>query len=264
MSDFREIETMLEFDAYTDGSGERRQRVIMVLHGHGSNKEALDKTAQFFADRIPHSLVIVPDAPLQLTFSDKDKNKIRETMPDYGLETARTWFSMNPVTLPLRLLFNRLSATHELNDMADTILSAHNLNDDHLAFFGFSQGGALALYTAFNRASPCAAVVCHSAPYPFGTPARSKPKTLVITGSKDVQAIRDIEDSADKKWFPKSSLLRLYAGMFSHEKSIRRLTAKDIPVEGVVIEEMGHEISSPSKEKSAAFIANALGVTPRL
>ena len=241
-------------DVIEMGETENPQQVIVLLHGLGDNGESYRDMGGQMAEEFPDALILLPSGPLPMEFSEEEATAIKAEYPDVDLDNARSWFDINLVKLPLRMIFNRMPIIGELNKMIDSYLDKHDLADDNLALFGFSQGGALSLYAGLKRDRPCAAVVCHSAPFPGFTKAKSTPPTLMITGDGDIESVNKLRDDAKGASFFKAQMLKYTFNFFSHDKSVARLEERDVPVESAIVRDLGHSTSKASIDTAIDFI----------
>ena len=72
-----------------------------------------------------------------------------------------------------------------VNDFITEKRDHYGLQDKDIALMGFSQGGVVALYTAYHRAAPLACVVGHSTIFLAGTALQSAVPTLYLYGLED-------------------------------------------------------------------------------
>src|SRR5262245_30201235 len=117
-------------DFLTAGDQKKPEHMLTVLHGMGRNAECYMPLAEQFAASLPHTAVLIPQAPLFIKVPDEDLPIIREKYPDFDPAQAKSWFDMSIHTMPLRLLFNRMSVFDELNTLIDSQLAQHHLQSD--------------------------------------------------------------------------------------------------------------------------------------
>lgn len=218
------------------------RQLIVILHGIGSNKERMTEFGQYMADTLPDSVILIPQGPLQYQLPADVVEKAKQDGVDPN--NCHSWFELDLVKMPLRLIFNRLSIISELNTLIDEQLQKYGLSDQDLCLWGFSQGGGLAVYTAIKRKEPCAAVVCHSSPFIGFSSAKSHPQTLMIMGEKDIAQFAQAP-------LPVKIL-------FSFERSIERLKRRNIPVTSAVIPALGHGTNEATIALSTDFFRKNL------
>lgn len=235
-----------KLDTIVLGNTEHPRKLVVVLHGLGSYNEHIQPFAERVAAAMPDALVLVPNAPLPRPCPPEKAAKIREKDPAFQPEKARTWFETSMTSWPmlsLRIIFNTLPFTGLLNALIDETLAHYGLKDKDLAFFGFSQGGAAALYTAIRREKPCACVVAHSAMYLGLAQPVSRPDVLMIAGDADDTIYRNTS------WV---------APMFLFGHGVSRLEDIGLQVTQHICHGLAHEISRESGDKSISFMIEAL------
>jgi phospholipase/carboxylesterase len=229
---------------------ERPKRVIIMLHGIGQHTGYMEEAGRAFSDKMQDTLIVMPDAPIKMKYSAEKVARVREKYdPGFDPAKARSWFRTETYKWPalsLKLVFNSLSVVHQVNRLADHYRDKYGLEDKDIAFFGMSQGGAIALYAAIARVKACAAVVCHSGMFFGFARAKSKPGVLMITGEKD-------DYLCDNKSKMKSFFV-------APENSLRRLKRRGIPVTETWLEDLGHEMTDESIAKATDFMCSAFKV----
>ena len=124
---------MTEMKTYAFGpaAGGEPEKIVLMLHGVGSNGKDLIGLAPYLARDLPNVLFLSPDAPHQYD------------MAPFG----RQWFSLRDYTQPAMLEGIR-ETEPLLNRYIDDILAEHDLDDLDLALLGFSQGTMMSLYAS--------------------------------------------------------------------------------------------------------------------
>jgi phospholipase/carboxylesterase len=226
---------------------ERPKRVIILLHGIGQHAGYMAAAGRAFSDKMPGTLIVMPEAPIRMKYSAEKVARVREKYdPGFDPAKARSWFRTETYTWPamsLKLAFNKLAVVHQVNRLADHYRDQYGLEDKDIAFFGMSQGGAIALYAAIARVKACAGVVCHSGMFFGFARAQSKPDALMITGRND-------DYLCDNKSWMKSFFV-------APDNSLRRLKRRGIPVTETWLPGLGHEMTDESIAKAADFISSA-------
>lgn len=138
---------MQNWNTYKAGpkAGGKPTKIVLMLHGVGSNGQDLIGLAPYMAEELPHVLFLSPDAPHPYD------------MAPFG----RQWFSLRDYT-PQAMLAGIRETVPLLNDYIDQILDEHGLEDSDLALLGFSQGTMMSLYAAPRRAKPLAGILGYS------------------------------------------------------------------------------------------------------
>lgn len=150
-------------------SGSTRSLVIF-LHGVGSNGDDLISLSGEFADSLPDTHFISPNAPFAFD------------MAPFGYQ----WFSLRDRD-PVRILRDIALAAAPLNDFIDAQMARFALPADRVALVGFSQGSMMAMYTALRRKQALAGVVAYSGML-WGDTARdatARPPICLIHGEWD-------------------------------------------------------------------------------
>lgn len=138
---------MEEWKTYAFGpaNGGKPEKIVLMLHGYGSNGQDLISLAPYLAEAAPNALFLSPDAPFPCDMSPLGRQwfPLQSFDPDYMLEGIRR-------TEPI------------LNDFIDQVLAQLELKDSDLALLGFSQGTMMSLYAAPRRKSGIAGVIGYS------------------------------------------------------------------------------------------------------
>lgn len=126
-------------------NGKKAEKIVLMLHGVGSNGQDLIGLAPYLGAAIPNAVFLSPDAPHAYD------------MAPFG----RQWFSLREYTAEAML--DGIRATVPLlNDYIDDVLAEYGLDDSDLALLGFSQGTMMSLYAAPRRKKPLAGVLGYS------------------------------------------------------------------------------------------------------
>jgi len=152
------------------------KRIVVMLHGVGSNGDDLYGLTPLFADVLPDTLIFSPNGIQPYDMAP----------PEFG---GYQWFSLASRS-PHHLLQGAADAASFVNPGLDELLRMHNLTDADLALVGFSQGTMTSLYCALHRANPIAGVVGFSGAligadvHPHQYTAR--PPVCLIHGEEDM------------------------------------------------------------------------------
>jgi phospholipase/carboxylesterase len=148
------------------------QRLVILLHGYGSDGNDLLGLAPHWARLLPEAEFLSPHAPFPC-----------EVAP-FG----RQWFGFEGRSEAM-ILAETQTAAAILDPFIDAELARRDLAEDSLALVGFSQGTMMALHVAPRRARPAAAVVGYSgmliAPQSLAAEVKSKPPVLLVHGTAD-------------------------------------------------------------------------------
>lgn len=138
---------MEEWKTYAFGpaNGGKPEKVVLMLHGYGSNGQDLISLAQYLAEAAPNAIFLSPDAPF----------------PCDGAPFGRQWFPLQSFD-PDYMLAGIRRTEPVLNDFIDQVLAQLDLKDSDLALLGFSQGTMMSLYAAPRRKNAIAGVIGYS------------------------------------------------------------------------------------------------------
>ncbi len=147
------------------------RKIVILLHGVGSNGDDLQPLAESWAENMPDTLFVSPNAPMRF---------------DQGF--GYQWFSLCGVTVDNRP--QRVAAARPDFDAVISGILAENAIDpakDKVIFVGFSQGSIMALDALVSGRFPLAAVVAFSGRLASLEPFTPSPltKTLLIHGKFD-------------------------------------------------------------------------------
>lgn len=144
--------TKKDWKSYTTGpaNGGRPEKIVLMLHGVGSNGEDLIGLAPYLMQAVPNAIFISPDAPQAYDMIP----------PGYDM-AGRQWFSLRSYE-PAFMLAGIKETLPNLNGYIDALLDQFGLDDSDLVMMGFSQGTMMSLYTAPHRRKPIAGVLGYS------------------------------------------------------------------------------------------------------
>ncbi len=130
-------------------SGGAPKKIIVLLHGVGSNGQDLISLAPFWAKHLPDALFISPDAPFACD------------MVPPGYPNAYQWFSLQSRD-PVDMLKGVEDTAPILERYLDGLLEKYGLEADKMALVGFSQGTMTGLYVAPRYSKKIAGVLGYS------------------------------------------------------------------------------------------------------
>ncbi|MGE0742662.1 MAG: alpha/beta hydrolase [Hyphomonadaceae bacterium] len=152
--------------------GGKPDSLVILLHGYGSNGNDLISLAPYWADALPGTAFVSPNAI--------------EPVP--GVPGGYQWF---PITQLDPHLMERgvRAAAPSVESFIDRELERYGLDPSRLALVGFSQGTMMALHVGLRRERPVAAILGLSGVLVGGQTLkgemRSKPPILLIHGDRD-------------------------------------------------------------------------------
>jgi len=145
---------------------------VIFLHGYGSNGADLIDLAAYWAQALPDTLFLAPDAP----------------QPCQGVPYGRQWWALTSLAPQARAAGVRISAP-SLDAYIDAQLAAHGLTEDKVALVGFSQGTMMALHVGPRRAKALSGIIGFSGmladPEALAAEVMTKPPILLIHGDRD-------------------------------------------------------------------------------
>lgn len=235
-----------EFIARPPAKGQP-QKLVFLLHGYGKNATLMEKMADAVAGLLPDAHIIMPHAPDLLEKpDDEDGNMLR--MPsdvrddDDSLDSAlkRQWFSI-AFQDKAKMRTEILSVAARLNKFIDEQRDALGFADGDIAIMGFSQGGGVALYSAYLRDRDVACAIGHSTIFMGDEGLKSKPPTMLLYGKADDEFTQDIKTTQ---------------ALYQDSARELALFIDDLTVK--VIDGLGHTTSHNSRTIVADYIKDKL------
>lgn len=166
-------------------------QLVVLLHGYGRDASLMKKLSDEVRARLPQALILMPQAPEDMEDHVGEDNVLRvpeqlrgDHQQSFAPGSRRKWFSIRGAALE-DLSHRILQVTDRVNDFITGKMREHGLQDEDVALMGFSQGGVVALYTAYRRARPISCVVGHSTLFMPGLIPVSRMPTLYLYGLDD-------------------------------------------------------------------------------
>ena len=154
-------------------AGGKAVSLVVFLHGYGSNGDDLISLAPYWADLLPQTEFLSPNAPFPC-----------EENPFGGFQ----WFGFRDRSAEMILGGTRAAAAI-LDSYLDAQLRLRGLDESKLALVGFSQGTMMALHVGPRRAAAPAAIVGYSGRLIgaelLDTELKSQPPVLLVHGTAD-------------------------------------------------------------------------------
>ncbi len=158
--------------SFGPAAGGPAKRLVILLHGIGADGNDLIGLAPAWADMLPDTVFVSPNAPFPCD------------MAPYGHQ----WFSLQDRS-PARMLAGIRATAPILDGFIDDTLVAHGLDDGNMALVGFSQGTMMSLFVAPRRRDACAGIVGYSGALLAGEllaeQAVARPPVVLVHGDAD-------------------------------------------------------------------------------
>jgi phospholipase/carboxylesterase len=152
--------------------GQPPKKLVIFVHGYGSNGQDLIGLGQHWAPALPSVQWVSPNAP--------------DPVP--GSVGGYEWFPISNLD-PARIEAGAEAAAPVLNAFIDQELTRYRLTEKDLVLVGFSQGTMLSLQVGLRRERPIAGILGYSGAMPGGAKLkdemRSKPPVFMIHGDQD-------------------------------------------------------------------------------
>lgn len=136
-------------NSYTYEASSEPKSLAFLLHGVGSNGQDLISLAPYFAQALPHTLFISPDAPF-----------VCDMMPP-GYPNAYQWFSLQDRN-PEKMLEGVKTAAPLVQSYITQERKKYNIPANKCALIGFSQGTMTSLYAGPRYEEPLAGILGYS------------------------------------------------------------------------------------------------------
>ncbi|HLG89260.1 MAG TPA: prolyl oligopeptidase family serine peptidase [Alphaproteobacteria bacterium] len=210
--------------SHLPASGNRPDRLVVLLHGYGADGADLISLAPLFAQALPTAEFVAPNAPARCEMG-------------FGYQ----WFGLREID-PVSMAAGVREAAPVLDGFIDDALANRGLGPDRLALVGFSQGTMMALDRALRRPEGQRAIVGFSGMVasavdgPIASEAR--PPILLIHGTADPVVP--------------------FASLAGAETVLARA---GFPVETMARPGLGHGIDGEGAERAAVFLARHFGLS---
>jgi phospholipase/carboxylesterase len=159
----------LTHQTYSPHNPEKIRKLVVLLHGLGSNGADLISLAPMWADQLPHTLFLAPNAP----------------MPHPMVADGFQWFELWSKT-PADWVAGAQSATKLFMPWLNAQLAEHKLNMADVALVGFSQGCMMALHIGLQLEPQVAGILGYSGAFvPNGASPLTSPPIMLVHGTLD-------------------------------------------------------------------------------
>jgi phospholipase/carboxylesterase len=206
-------------------SGDKPTRLVILLHGRGSDGEDLLDLQRFWGRLLPEAEFIAPDAPF----------------PSDMAPRGHEWFKAQDRS-PASLLAALRGTAPSLDAYLDEELRKRGLSERDAALVGFSQGTMIALHVGLRRAQPFAGIVGYSgrliAPHLLADELRSRPPVLLVHGTDDSRVPLEAMTEAETT-----------------------LRAAGVPVETLACAGIDHSIDQEGVVQGGLFLHRILGAS---
>ncbi|MFT4718494.1 MAG: phospholipase/carboxylesterase [Rickettsiales bacterium] len=145
------------------------KKLVILLHGYGSNGENLLVLAPEISKSIPEAKFIAPNATYNC---------------DIGMKDSYQWFSLAQHD-PIKMSTEIVRSNDILNNFIKEQLDKHVLTKKDLILIGFSQGAMMSMYTSLKSNEEPAAIISLSGRLILPNEINSKPKICLVHGSDD-------------------------------------------------------------------------------
>lgn len=153
-------------------SGQPPKRIVLLLHGFGSNGADMIAMAPQWQQLLPDALFLAPNAPQRCSFAAQ----------------GYQWWPLAALD-PAALAAGAKMAAPVIDAFIDKKLAQYGLTDAELAIVGFSQGTMMALHVGLRRRKPVASIVGYSGMLTGGRDLAhdtiTRPPVLLIHGAAD-------------------------------------------------------------------------------
>jgi phospholipase/carboxylesterase len=153
-------------------AGGNPRRIIVLLHGYGSNGADLLSLAPYWRSALPDTLFVAPNAPEQVP----------------GYPGGFQWWGLESFDRA-SLAAGARRAAPVLDAFLDRLIEEHGVPEERIALVGFSQGTMMALHVGPRRARQLAGIVGYSGmlvdPVALDGDVVTRPPVLLVHGDAD-------------------------------------------------------------------------------
>ncbi len=175
----------------TFGTTRNVSKLIIFLHGYNSNIADVEPYAEMLAQKIPDSLIIVPEAPEASERNPLKKQWYALTDVDPERRRRKPETSTDEIVAIYNRTGQRISkAAKEINRFITALQKQYSAANKNTYIMGFSQGAMLAIFTGLTRryklggVFPFAGIVCGKDT--LEKELSSKPDVYLFHGTSDL------------------------------------------------------------------------------
>ncbi len=175
----------------TFGTTRNVSKLIIFLHGYNSNIADVEPYAEMLAQKIPDSLIIVPEAPEASERNPLKKQWYALTDVDPERRRRKPETSTDEIVAIYNRTGQRISkAAKEINRFITALQKQYGAANKNTYIMGFSQGAMLAIFTGLTRryklggVFPFAGIVCGKDT--LEKELSSKPDVYLFHGTSDL------------------------------------------------------------------------------
>ena len=154
-------------------SGNKPDKLVIFLHGYGSNGKDLIGLATEFAKVLPNAHFISPNAPFEF---------------EGFIHDGYQWFSLSSYD-PELIYPQIIEANNILDQFINLQLKRFNLEHKDLILTGFSQGSMMSMYNSLRSGDKFGGILAYSGklilPTSLGEVIGSKPRMCLVHGTHD-------------------------------------------------------------------------------
>jgi phospholipase/carboxylesterase len=145
------------------------QKLVIFLHGYGSNGENLLALAPEISKFFPEVKFIAPNATYDC---------------DIGLPDSYQWFTLSQND-PVKMSIEIVESNNILDQFIVQQLEKHNLNKDDLILIGFSQGAMMSMYNSLKNKDKIAGILALSGKLILPNEVKSNQNICLVHGTDD-------------------------------------------------------------------------------
>ena len=216
----------------------RARYLVVLLHGLGTNAGFMNSLGVLVSEHCPDARVLMLEGIEPYAPPGQGEGNHFE-LPRFlrgttGADNRRQWFTIDGDWQAMRT--GVLRAAGRVNSFLNAERDRMGIADRNIALMGFSQGGGVALVTAYSRPQTIACVVGHSTIFVDDPSFASRPETLFLYGDAD-------EEFSTQR----------YAGVVANLQDYLQGA-----LSVVAVPDLSHKTSAQTRAVTAEFIARHL------